>query len=276
MAFRKAVDRIWETQKSHEKDAQRKAFLQWLSNLDYRAQQKDTFSRRQPGTGEWFINEQHFKEWVAQSFMTLFCPGIPGAGKTMISAIIIHHLESEFMDDPDVGIAYIYCTYQAKREEQKPNILVLSLVKQLLQQRGDIPADILEVYTTLVQKSGGLSLNESTTMLKLAIKHFSKVHIVLDALDEYYVSDRDDCTTFVAEILEIQREVQFGLLATSRSIAEISSLFADAHSIEIRAQEADITKYIDIEISKLRCSLSNQTSLQDDIRREILRASDGM
>jgi hypothetical protein len=87
-------------------------------------------SKRLPGTGEWFINEQCFKEWVAQTFMTLFCPGIPGAGKTMMSAIIIHHLESEFMDNRDVGIAYIYCTYQGKQEEQKVEKMVLSLVKQ--------------------------------------------------------------------------------------------------------------------------------------------------
>jgi hypothetical protein len=113
-------------------------------------------------------------------------------------------------------------------------------------------------------------------MLKSAIKQLSKAYIVLDALDEFYVSERDEYTTFVAEILEVQREVKFGLLATSTPIAEISLLFADARTIEIRAQEADISKYIDTETPKLRCSLSNQTNLQNDIWREILRASDGM
>jgi hypothetical protein len=193
-----------------------------------------------------------------------------------MSAIIIEHLQSAFKENDDIGIAYIYCTYQAKKEEQKTEKLVLSLLKQLIQAQAEIPPDILAIYRGLSKKGRGPSLDQGIAMLKLAIKHMSKVYIILDALDEYHVSDRSNYTTFLTHVLEIQVAVPFGLLATSRPIAEISSRFSGAHNIEIRAQETDITKYIDTEMSKLLCPLEDDQDLQDEIRKEVLRASDGM
>jgi Cdc6-like AAA superfamily ATPase len=250
--------------------------LQWLSTLDYGAKQKDALIRRQPGTGEWFLNKQSFKDWEAQSFKTLFCHGIPGAGKTVMSAVVIEHLESIFKGDDSVGIAFIYCTYQGKKEEQKSTELVLSLVRQLVQPRTEVPADILMMYRELSRKGLQPTLEQSRAMLKIAIEALSKVYIVLDALDEYYITDRADYTTLLAQILGIQSDVQFSLLVTSRPIEEIIARFADAPSIEIHAQDADVTKYINNQLSRLLCPLDQHPGLQDEIRREVLRASDGM
>jgi hypothetical protein len=48
--------------------------------------------RRQEGTEQWFLDPPKFKRWLQGSDKALFCPGIPGAGKTMMAAITIDYL----------------------------------------------------------------------------------------------------------------------------------------------------------------------------------------
>jgi hypothetical protein len=66
--------------------------IKWLSPTDFPAQQYDIISRRQEGTVQWFLGFMEFGEWLQGPEKTLFCPGIPGAGKTIMAAIAIKHL----------------------------------------------------------------------------------------------------------------------------------------------------------------------------------------
>ena len=49
---------------------------------------------------------------------TLFCPGIPGAGKTILASVVIDDLNIRFRKDSSVGVVYIYYDYRL-RDEQK-------------------------------------------------------------------------------------------------------------------------------------------------------------
>ncbi|VUC20101.1 unnamed protein product [Clonostachys rosea] len=57
----------------------------WLSSLDFAAKQVDFFNRRQRGTGEWLLSDARFKHWLEGKERTLWCPGLPGAGKTTLA-----------------------------------------------------------------------------------------------------------------------------------------------------------------------------------------------
>jgi hypothetical protein len=94
-----------------EDDQNRRAILDWLTLVNYATQQSDFISRRQEGTGEWLLSSSEYLEWVNQRKQTLFCPGIPEAGKTMITSFIVDHLCTKFQNDASIGIAYIYCNY---------------------------------------------------------------------------------------------------------------------------------------------------------------------
>jgi Cdc6-like AAA superfamily ATPase len=61
---------------------------------------------------------------------TLFCPGIPGAGKTILTSIVIDKLTTQFGNDESIGVAYIYCNFR-RQDKQKPGDLLTSLLKQL-------------------------------------------------------------------------------------------------------------------------------------------------
>ena len=76
----------------HQDDQERQAIIDWLSPVDYTSQQSDFIGRRQAGTGQWLFGSEEFQAWLNKNKLTLFCPGIPGAGKTMITSIVVNHL----------------------------------------------------------------------------------------------------------------------------------------------------------------------------------------
>ena len=76
------------------------------------SQQNDFIARRQEGTGEWLIETDEFQQWENNKRRILFCPGIPGSGKTMMVSIVVDHLFKKFRDDHSIGIAFLYCDFR--------------------------------------------------------------------------------------------------------------------------------------------------------------------
>jgi Cdc6-like AAA superfamily ATPase len=74
----------------------------------------------------------------------LFCPGIPGAGKTMIVSTVVDYLKDRFGDD-DVGIAFVYYIH-GRRYEQKPIDIYASILKQLVQVMATLPDAVSKLY----------------------------------------------------------------------------------------------------------------------------------
>ena len=112
--------------------------LNWLTDIDYGPQQSDYLQRREPGTGQWLLNSAEYKKWLNTSKQTLFCLGIPGAGKTILSSIVVNDLCDRFHSDAAVGIAYVYCNFR-QQDIQKAEDLLSSLLKQLSQKWPSFP-----------------------------------------------------------------------------------------------------------------------------------------
>jgi hypothetical protein len=62
--------------REEEIDITHRAFLDWLSPLNFFPRQQEISQMRQPGTGEWLLENPHFKEWNSGSIRTLWCHGI--------------------------------------------------------------------------------------------------------------------------------------------------------------------------------------------------------
>jgi hypothetical protein len=69
------------------KKEEQKLILEWLTPIDYTPQQNDFVKQRQSGTGQWLLDSLDLQEWLQGNKELLFCPGIPGAGKTIFTAI---------------------------------------------------------------------------------------------------------------------------------------------------------------------------------------------
>ncbi|KAI9773365.1 MAG: hypothetical protein M1840_007580 [Geoglossum simile] len=257
-------------------DQEDKTILEWLTPIDYTPRQNDYIKRRQPGTGQWLLDSSEFQKWFKQKKPTLFCPGMPGAGKTIITSIVVEYLQTEFVNDTGVGVVYIYCSYQPQ-QEQKPEDLLLSILKQLAQKRPAMPPDIKCLHEHHKTDRIRPAFDEIVKVLHSTIKLFSRVFVIIDALDEYYALNNEGLKRLLSGVFSLQHQSQLSLLATSRSVAEITSQFEGCISKEIQAQDDDVLRYVNEQIPQLlRSHISRHPDVQIAIRGAIVKAASGM
>ncbi|KAL4934318.1 ankyrin repeat domain-containing protein [Aspergillus undulatus] len=190
--------------------------LDWLTHVDYGPQHSDYLERRQPGTGRWLLNSAQYQAWVTSDKQTLFCPGIPGAGKTILSATIIDDITARFQHDASVGIAYVYIDYR-RQAEQSINHLVASIIK---------------------------SLNSVATT-------YSRAFLIVDALDESCRANFLATSRFIPQIterfkdsmiLEVRADDQDVRTYLRGRISQTASSLLNSHSDDIQNK---ITQAVD-------------------------------
>ncbi|KAJ5381577.1 uncharacterized protein N7496_004005 [Penicillium cataractarum] len=257
-------------------DQKRQELLTWLSPLDYGAQQSDYIARRQPGTGQWLLDSPEFQSWISGSKQTLFCPGIPGAGKTILTSIVIEELYDQYRNDGSVAITFLYCSFR-RRHEQGLAHLLASLLRQLAQAQPDLPSPLSNIYDEHRAKSTRPKVEELSKALESLAQQggFSKVFVVIDALDECDMSNRS-CTKLLDTMFDLQASCNVNLFATSRFIPEITERFQELPTLEIRASKEDVTRYLRDNLSILPSFVSRNKDLQDEISTAITTAVDGM
>ena len=261
---------------SQQLDAQKlqrhHTIMQWLSSTDFPAQQHDIISRRQEGTGQWLLDSPEFKSWLQGPNGTLFCPGIPGAGKTMMAAIAIDHLGR--LAQADVGLEYLFCNYKSQVNQSLYGLLS-ALLKQLLQSRTDVAAPVMRLYDHHSTRKSRPSLDEISTALLTVCSNHAGVYIVVDALDE--CTDRDRARNQLVEKLrELQTRTNVRLLFTSRFIPEITEKFRSGPILEIRASEEDVKRFVAGQIPRLPSCIRRDDELTRAVQSKIVEAIDGM
>lgn len=269
-ATKDGVNRLNQRQDEQE----RETIVNWLTPIDYAAQQSDIISRRQSGTGKWLLNSNQFQEWLINNKQTLFCPGIPGAGKTMIASIIIDHLCTKFQNDASISIAYLYCNFR-RQHEQNPADLLVNLLKQLIQRRPFVPENVKSLYDYHKHKRTHPSFEEISKVLYSIAAHYSRAFIIIDALDECKASNGSR-RKLLSEIFNLQAKTGISLFATSRFIPEIVKEFEGSISLEIRASDEDVRSYLKGHIFRLPLCVTRSHDLQEEIETKVIKTVDGM
>jgi hypothetical protein len=261
------VDRLQQCQEDQE-------LLSWLNAADYASDLSDTLNRRQEGTGQWFLDSPKYQAWLQCSRKTLLCPGIAGAGKTVLTSVVINHLQSQFRDDERVGIAYIFCKFQ-KQHEQKTKDILKSLMKQLAQGRSAMPPDLALLYAKHKSNNTRPSFCDITTTLRSLAASYSKVFIVIDALDECQ-SSNSERAKLLSEMEILRSQCGANIFATSRPIPEVVNRFSECSSLEISAPKEDIETFLAEHMKRLSSFDEWSQKLQDEIMTVISDAVSGM
>ncbi len=133
----------------------------------------------------------------------LFCPGLPGAGKTTLTAAVIQHLDSRCAHETSVGLAYIYFNFW-QWEKQTVDDSFASLLKQFGQRQPSLPAIIRTLYFNYKKKGTRPSLHDITSALHLVMAAYQQVFVIVDAIDE--CATLAHCRTrFISGLMELQR-----------------------------------------------------------------------
>ncbi|PGH04121.1 hypothetical protein AJ80_08583 [Polytolypa hystricis UAMH7299] len=248
------VEKFSQTQQDETTLKRNRSILKWLAVGDYTAKHHDSMSLRQEGTGQWLLKSDKFQQWRNQGNQTLLCQGMPGAGKTITSAIIIGHLQTRFQNDPTVGVAFIY--YEFQQQEQKPASVLPSLLYQFLRKCPTIPNCVQRLYDH--HKDERMApLSELTDILHTVISGFAKTFIVIDALDECKQSDqRRSASNSVISVISVMHPAEEATFC----------LFLQHH------EDEDVRRYVDSQIPELPSFVQRNC----DLKSEIGRAVDGM
>ena len=252
-------------------DRERKAILDWLSSVDYSSQQNNLIGGRQEGSWKSLFQLYDFHLWENNKRSTLFLSGGPGAGKTMISSIMVDYLFKKFGNDPGTGIAFLYCNFWQQQEQRG---LFLSLLKQFSQRLPILP----ECVTTLPkQYVYSDSIDIVSDALSSVIESFSRAFIVIDGLDECSATD-GVLSRFMKELFNLQARTGSRIFATSRPILGIPEEFQRQGSsiLKIRASEEDMQRYLDGHINQVPTSVREAPGIEGKIRSAITKAADGM
>ncbi|KAK6499967.1 hypothetical protein TWF481_010324 [Arthrobotrys musiformis] len=253
------------------------AILDWLTPIYYTSQQTDYLNQRQPGTGEWLLGSSQYQGWLNQSAPSkiLFCPGIPGAGKTILTSIVVDDLTTRFSNSK-FGIAYIYCNFRRK-DEQNIQSLLASLLKQLAlgSTQSTLPAAVKEMHKRSTEKRMRPSIDDMLKSLHSVAQGYERVFIIIDALDECQTSN--NCREiFLSKLFQLHSQCGANLFITSRALPEIMKKFEgiEAEILEVRAQKEDVRNYLDAQISSSGEQLL--TDCREEIKTEITNIVDGM
>ena len=252
---------------------ERLKLLEWLTPLNFTAQQNLFLSRRQQATGHWLLQSTKFQTWMNGPGTTLLCKGMPGAGKTMLACTVVDHLISTLCGGKAL-VAYIYCDYTRQHEQIHIN-LIASILKQLLQHEILVPETVWEFYRHHIHLGKPPEAQEMYDLLQSSLSDLPQVYIVVDAVDELSVNDQVR-QTLLSSLVLLQKAHSINLLVTSRFIPHITQELRDPPSLIIRARNNDVRKYVRGHFSDLANCVLKNFQLQNIIEDSIASAVDGM
>lgn len=177
----------------------------------------------------------------------------------------------------DVAVICIYCNYKEK-EDQTTVKLIASVLQQLLQTKAVLSDRVETLYQQHINRRTRPTLHELSTLLRSVAGCFSRIFVVVDALDE--VSETETRESILAEIHELQSiHPTTSLMVTSRHDTTIDREFEGTERCEIRASDEDVKRYLTTQISRggrLARHIKDDPNLRDVILNTLTKNAHGM
>lgn len=247
--------------------------LDWLAPCSYKSQQADLLQKQEKDTGKWFLEHQTFRTWLdrQRSIQTLFCHGLPGAGKTIIASIVIDCLWNSRQEKNSI-VAFLHCNYNMQSQQTTEKML-RTILRQFAEQVPSILDNVAELHESSKEQQRHPSLKDISEAVYSVAKSFKSVFLVIDALDE---CPTENLMPLLDVIWNLQKSGT-SFMATSRPLSVEQAFKQHAvglSRLEIRADYLDVETYIDrnFDSSKYYADMSDVVKFKETIAE----AADGM
>ena len=259
-------------------DSQCDKIKKWLSPPDPSTNLNEAQKKRYGKTGIWFLESELFKEWKLGARRYIWLHGIPGCGKTVLSARIIEYLHQQ-LDTSQIMLDFFFDFSDSNK--QSVDHLLRTFVVQLYSSCRES-----RTHLDMLHAQCGDGTRQPTTLcLRNAflhmVSHVKKVQIVIDALDE--CKTREELFSWMEE-LTLSAHANCSLLLTSRAEEEIRSklkpwldekdclpILSDVVNADIRAYVRN-TLYTNDDFQ----TWNAQPNILDKIETRIMEKADGM
>jgi hypothetical protein len=185
--------------------------------------------------------------------------------------MVVNHLRSL---NANIAVACIYLNHK-EIEMQTPVNLLASLWKQLVVGR-PMPSAVHKLYKDHYDRGTRPSLDEVFQILRSAIAEYSKVYLIVDALDEYSEAPRLKLLEYLSMAMAVPT---VNLMFTSRPHITLDPFFPGRRTLDINATENDIRHYIEMYLRKsprLSKHVRTRQGLSEEIKSRILSNVKGM
>ncbi|MCJ1262293.1 hypothetical protein MMC22_002163 [Lobaria immixta] len=189
--------------------------LSWLSAAEDVQEEHlhNLADKRQPGTCDWILDDDQMVSWVEdeKGDPIFWMTGIPGAGKSFLSSLIIQNLH---LRDDHITL-YYFCSQSSGPDSC--SLILRTLANQLVRENLDLAPLIHHAYR---QKGSTLSSPAMKKLLKRVLSTVKSTRIVLDGVDE---CDYNVQKEVLSSLIELQKHAgeNCKILVSSRETTEI-------------------------------------------------------
>lgn len=235
----------------------------------------DIMSNHEKGTCEWFLTQSEFQDWIAGKSKTLFCRGMPGAGKSVIAAVVEGYLRNKFAQD-DVAVTCVFCNRQesAGIYSQSTTNLLGSIIRQFGLDKNNHLVDLQDLRVRFRDRTRDSLNKEFRLFLQTMVSEYKRVFCVVDGLDECEPEIREELVEILSHL-----NPQVNLLFTSRDISDFEMDLPKLVISEVDAKPRDLSIYVDARIrssNTLKKHLHGDASLRRKLEESIMATSQGM
>lgn len=252
-----------------EIDVQVAEIVEWLKGHNFDDVYRKALDQRMPNTGRWFLELPQFQQLVHDTAVTLCATGMPGSGKTILSSTSAQHLKESFPTQPDIAVIFAFLRYD---EPLATRDILASLLTQLFVNYRHVTHEVMACAYSGSQTTT-LTGREVSDLLKVVVRRFTKVFILVDGLDEAADDVKD-------ELLSVLISLAANILLTSRPL----DLFLTSHApgalrVSIQAHATDIEIFVAGRVkmsARLQSIMRNKPDLLDRLIALIKETSRGM
>ncbi|TFK24510.1 ankyrin [Coprinopsis marcescibilis] len=216
----------------------------WLTSVNYGNVQMDRFSKRTPNTGKWIIDTPLFQKWISGDGVAfIWGIGIPGAGKTILSSIVVDYLQEISKGTDNICIAFAYCLYT---DPVHGKDILAALLKQILQRYPAVFQLVKPLYDIHQCQGTAPSQLELTVVLEQIATSgiFTRSFYCLDGLDEAPIDVQID-------VISILSSLSISLFITSRSMDSLKDLAPSARFFDVVARDSDIVLLVNEQVNRI-------------------------
>lgn len=180
----------------------------------------------------------------------------------MLASVIIDHLRQKLQEN-NAALAFVYCAYNDNKTAED---LIRCLLKQIVSQIPTIPDEIISLHDLYHSTNKPTPrIDDVIRTLQSILSKFSRIYIVIDAIDEFNDLERSDLLDALDKI-----RVSVNILVTSRPVASIKKLLHPDIEQPIEAADEDIIAYIRGQISRKRLNLSEELLKKPELHAQIV------